>query len=612
MQVKSWGNVMQFGDGSRFSVGGLRSLLRSGARALSALAGQLRPQATARPAWERSVLDDIAARRPWNLRLKAERRIALARLKGLQDGVTVIIVNWNTKDVTADVIHAVRRLSPPDTRILVVDNGSHDGTREMLQGLAGVHSILLPANVGHGVALDLAVYRTRTTVAVTLDSDAIPLRASWLDATVPSVRGGQAVLAGLRARRNFVHPVYSALNTAEFIKRRLSFQTFVPPNVTAENAVWGENAWDTAELLTPRLHPTEVHFVDRTPNLVPGLPGMTTGDVVYHHGGVSRGTAGSVEPAALAGWREACRRLADAVEAQNHAADASGRARGISVVMPVLNAASTIREQLEALCLADPPAGPFEVLVADNGSTDDTADIARSFADRLPVTVVDASSAPGSNFARNCGIQESRFDRILLCDGDDQVDTRWLVAMESAFDAGHELVVGPIDYRRLNPSDVRKWRGADRAFDTLIAGFLRTGHGANMGFTRSLYERLNGFDDEFEFGGPDVEFCWRAQLAGADLHPVEEAVVHYRLRPSLEALARQSRAYGAAEAHLYKKFASRGVARRSASAVAKDLGWIITRAPLARSTARRGAWLRRWSTQVGRIQGSVRYRVWWW
>lgn len=583
--------------------------LRAMAGAITDLVGRLRPEAGTQPPWERSVLDDIAMRRPWNLRLKLERRAALLRLGSLDDGVTVIVVNWNTKEVTADVIRRVQELSPPGTRILLVDNGSTDGSAELFSRWPGVQAILLGANAGHGVALDLAVCRTRTKVAVTLDSDAIPLTRDWLDAAVPPVAQGRAVLAGLRARRNFVHPVYAAVDTASFVRRNLSFQTFVPRGVEAASAVWGETAWDTAELLTSRLSPDEVFFVDRTPNLVDGLPGMTTGGVVYHHGGVSRGAAGAVEPQALEGWRDACSRLADAAGTTDavtaHADD------GISIVIPVRNGAKTLAEQLDALEASVDP-GVFEVVVADNGSTDATVAMARSYEGRLPIRVVDASAAPGSNYARNCGIRAARFDSILLCDADDQVDAQWIATMRKAFAAGAELVAGPIDYVRLNPASVRKWRGADRAFAEVILDFLPTGHGANLGFRRSTYDRLGGFDDDFEFGGPDVEFCWRAQLAGVKLWPVPEAVVHYRLRPTLKALYRQSKAYGAAQAHLYRKFCAQGMRRRPLVTPGREVWWLISRAPFAVPLGRRGAWVRRLGTHVGRLKGSVRYRVLWW
>lgn len=255
------------------------------------------------------MLDDIAARRPWNLRVKAARLRARSRLGRLHAGVTVVIVNWNTQQVTADVLRAVQELTPGDVDVLVVDNGSLDGSAQMLRTWPGIDTLLLRSNAGHGVALDLAVCAVRTRVAVTLDSDAIPLRAGWLDPVVEPVRSGRAPLAGLRSSRDFVHPVFSAVDTTTFIERGLSFQAFVPPGVVSGAAHWGHDAWDTAELMTQRIGRDNVVFVEKTDNPVPGLPGMTTGGVVYHHGGVSRRADGAVGAEALDGWRTALGRI---------------------------------------------------------------------------------------------------------------------------------------------------------------------------------------------------------------------------------------------------------------------------------------------------------------
>jgi hypothetical protein len=281
---------------------------RGAARLLSDAASRVRPQAASLAPWERTVLDDLALRRPWNVRVKAERWRASRRLDRLADDVTVVIVNWNTVEVTSDVVRAVSALSP-GVRILVVDNGSTDGSAETFSSWAGVDTLLLRSNAGHGVALDLAVFRAGTRVVVTLDSDAVPLRSGWLDAAVDPVRRGDAVLAGLRSSRGFVHPVFAALDAETFVRRRLSFQVHVLPGVTSETARWGQNAWDTGELMTARLDPREVAFVEPTPNPVDGLPGMTTGGVVYHHGGVSRSLDPATRDQAIDAWRTACVRL---------------------------------------------------------------------------------------------------------------------------------------------------------------------------------------------------------------------------------------------------------------------------------------------------------------
>jgi hypothetical protein len=288
-----------------------RTLTRIARRAgdvAATAARRLRPGAAGRAPWERSVLDDIAMRRPWNIRVKRARLAARARLRRLEDGVTVIIVSWNTRDITADVVSAVQLFSPPDVRVLVVDNGSTDASVATFRTWPGITLMELPSNAGHGVALDLAVCATRTKVAVTLDSDAIPLTEGWLDQAVGPVASGRAVLAGLRSSRNFVHPVYSAVDTVAFVRRRLSFQVHRLPDAGGHER-WGENAWDTAELMTSRVAPDEIVFVERTENEAPDLPGMTTGGVVYHHGGVSRAVDGEVAADALDGWRHACRAL---------------------------------------------------------------------------------------------------------------------------------------------------------------------------------------------------------------------------------------------------------------------------------------------------------------
>lgn len=261
------------------------------------------------PPWESGILDDLADNRPWNLVTKAARRAALLRVRSLEDGVTVIVVNWNTLPLIQDVVSDVRRFSPPGTRLLLVDNASTDGSRAWLRTQDDLDRLLLPSNVGHAIALDLAMCRVRTKVAVTLDSDAFPLNDSWLDQAVEPVRRGEVVLCGLRASRDFVHPVYSAVDTATFLRRNLSFQVYARASVATEGKRWGENIWDTAELLTSRLDPTEVRFVDPTPNRAPDLPGMSTGDVVYHHGGVTRGTTGGMTDEALEGWKQARRAL---------------------------------------------------------------------------------------------------------------------------------------------------------------------------------------------------------------------------------------------------------------------------------------------------------------
>ena len=245
---------------------------------------------TTRPApWEADLLDDLAFRRPWNIVTRLRRGRAARRLERLEHGVTLIIVNWNTLPVLKDTLRTVRRFTADDVVIRVIDNGSTDGSRAWLRGQSWLEHTQLPMNVGHAVALDLAVLDCTTDVAVVLDSDAIPLRPDWVDIVVEPIRRRDLVLFGSPSSRRFVHPMYMAVDVAAFVRRGLSFATHELPGAT-EDRVWGENSFDTAEYLSRMVEPHELDFLPVTPNRIDGLPGMTVADAVYHHGGITRAT----------------------------------------------------------------------------------------------------------------------------------------------------------------------------------------------------------------------------------------------------------------------------------------------------------------------------------
>ena len=61
---------------------------------------------------------------------------------------------------------------------------------------------------------------------------------------------------------------------------------------------------------------------------------------------------------------------------------------------------------------------------------------------------------------------------------------------------------------------------------------------ANLGFRRELFDAIGGFDNSLRRAS-DVDFAWRAALAGARLEAVPEAVVAYRLPATLMDLAKK-------------------------------------------------------------------------
>ncbi len=104
----------------------------------------------------------------------------------------------------------------------------------------------------------------------------------------------------------------------------------------------------------------------------------------------------------------------------------------VSVVIPVHNVAATLGAQLDALADQD-YRGDFEVIVADNLSTDRTRDVIASFSSRLPgLRLVKAFEKQGASYARNVGTRAATGDLILGCDGDDVVLGGWVSGLVDA------------------------------------------------------------------------------------------------------------------------------------------------------------------------------------
>jgi glycosyltransferase involved in cell wall biosynthesis len=281
----------------------------------------------------------------------------------------------------------------------------------------------------------------------------------------------------------------------------------------------------------------------------------------------------------------------------------------VSVVMPVRNGEEHIEDQLAALA-AQTYTGRWELVVVDNGSTDATVEIVERWRSRFPsLRTVDASERRGVNHARNCGAAEARGEFLAFCDADDVAEPAWLGSLVEA-GASADIVAGMSDVESLNPPELRAWRpGRSREQLPLMYSFLPTVDGGNCGMWARVARDL-GWDESFRTGSADIEFSWRAQLAGYVVGPNAGAVMMKRHRATLRGLARQWYGYGRAHPHLYRSFRSSGMPRGGATATLRRWWWVLAHTPdLLRSRGQRGNWVRLAALASGRVVGSVRWRT---
>lgn len=283
----------------------------------------------------------------------------------------------------------------------------------------------------------------------------------------------------------------------------------------------------------------------------------------------------------------------------------------LSVIIPCRNAANTIATQLEAL--ADQEwSGQWEVIVSDNGSTDETVAIVKRYRERLPnLRVVDSSDRRGPAHARNVGALASTGDVLVFCDADDEVAPGWVAAMSEAL-SKHDFVASRFDTEKLNTSLVQKVRGNPQRGGVQKAWYppyLPHAGGSGLGVKRSLHEAVGGFDESLP-RLMDTDYCFKIQLAGAELHFVQNAVVHVRHADRLGVLFHQARLWAKYNTLLYKRYRPLGMKiSRPWKRYVSDCKPLVRTLPQIRHKGERAAWVWLLGWQIGRLQGSVKYRV---
>ena len=236
-------------------------------------------------------------------------------------GWTVVIVNWNSESYLRVSVAAVRRFSPANTQVIVVDNNSHDGSRGWLAGQQDVRTIRLPRNIGHEVGLDIGFLSARTVFVMALDVDAFPISDQWIPETERALREG-AEVAGAHLQGGFVHPCFLGMTRDRFVQMKHSFAARRGPAWAVDAEDREARGWDTGWSIS--LRENQRHLVERTALRGPGDIGSVFGGLVYHNFYSTRFHAsanekvsdpelaqGVSERAAAAAWAEAVSRFVE-------------------------------------------------------------------------------------------------------------------------------------------------------------------------------------------------------------------------------------------------------------------------------------------------------------
>jgi GT2 family glycosyltransferase len=215
-------------------------------------------------------------------------------------------------------------------------------------------------------------------------------------------------------------------------------------------------------------------------------------------------------------------------------------APAISVVVATHQRARLLPRLVDAL-ERQVGAPPFEVVLVDDGSADDTWPTIERLAAHspLPLRGVRMPGQSGPAAARNAGWRAATSAVVAFTDDDCVPQPGWLALLTTAL-AEVDIAQGatlpdPAQQHLLGPFA----RTMDVRSET---GYYQT---CNVGYRRAVLESVGGFDDDLRQAGEDIELATRAIAAGATTTFCKQAIVFHDVRPSsLRAHLRGTRRWG--------------------------------------------------------------------
>ncbi len=231
-----------------------------------------------------------------------------------------------------------------------------------------------------------------------------------------------------------------------------------------------------------------------------------------------------------------------------------------SVIVPSFNREDEIRELLESFVHLDFSPDRLELLIADDGSTDNTREVVESFRDKLTFPLQfyhQQNKGPGA--ARNMGMEKAAGDFFIFIDSDCTVHPKWLAAIDRELHTQQAEAFGGRDSFREDFPPLLK------AINYSMTSFITTGglrgrkgkklakfypRSFNMGLSRQLYRKIGGFGSLRH--GQDIEYSNRIIKSGERVIYIDDAVVYHKRRTGIRKFFRQVFNWGVARINLYK------------------------------------------------------------
>lgn len=219
----------------------------------------------------------------------------------------------------------------------------------------------------------------------------------------------------------------------------------------------------------------------------------------------------------------------------------------VTVLVPARNEAESVGRCLESISRQNYPSELLQIILVNDHSVDQTANIARSYPE---IEVVDQREGVfGKKAALEWGVKMAQGQVVMTIDADCEVGEEWVNSMVRAIGKDHRLLAtGPVWMVPDTPDFLQKYQEMEQAaLNVLTCGGINSGvilsaSGANMTYSRSLFHELDPYADNQDVpSGDDVFFAHEVYHSGGEVRFVREqaAIVYTNPVASFSAFIRQ-------------------------------------------------------------------------
>ena len=224
-----------------------------------------------------------------------------------------------------------------------------------------------------------------------------------------------------------------------------------------------------------------------------------------------------------------------------------------SIIIPVYNRPDEVGDLLKSLSVQT--CKDFEVVLVEDGSTVRCADAVEQYARSIDIHYYYKENE-GRSIARNYGMERATGDYFIFFDSDCVIPERYFEVLSGALRERYVDCFGGPDAAHDSFTDVQK------AINYSMTSFLTTGgirggkvqlekftpRTFNMGFSRTVYERVGGFREMFS---EDIDMSTRIRQAGFGIALIRDAYVYHKRRMSMRLFFRQIYIFGMSRISLY-------------------------------------------------------------